>query len=236
MLVVKNLSKSFGVIKALDNINFCLKKGEITSLLGPNGAGKTTLLRLLTGFYVPDCGEITLNGYNIATQRQQALKQFSYVPESGSLYPELTVFEYLQYISRLHGQSRQDFVDSLVFLIRQLDLSAVINQKTETLSKGFRRRVGIAGALLSRPEILILDEPTEGLDPNQKFSMRHFLKEYSKDRIVIISTHIMEEVAATANRVILLNKGKLIRDTFPEELRKISPDNDLEEAFRKITE
>ncbi len=236
MLVVKNLSKSFGPIKALENINFCLKKGEITALLGPNGAGKTTLLRLLTGVYSPDCGEVTLNGYNISTQHQQALRQFSYVPESGSLYPELTVFEYLQYISQLHRQSHQDFVDSLVFLIKQLDLTSVINQKTETLSKGYRRRVGIAGALLSRPEILILDEPTEGLDPNQKFSLRHFLKEYSKDRIVIISTHIMEEVSATANRVILLNKGKLIRDTYPEELKKLSADNDLEEAFRKITE
>lgn len=236
MLVVKNLSKSFGKIKALDNINFCLKKGEITALLGPNGAGKTTLLRLLTGFYAPDCGEITVNGYNVSTQYQQALRQFSYVPESGSLYPELTVFEYLQYISQLHRQSSQEFIDSLLFLVKQLDLSDVINQKTGTLSKGFRRRVGIAGALLSRPEILILDEPTEGLDPNQKFAMRHFFKEYSKDKIVIISTHIMEEVAATANRVIMLNKGKLIRDTFPEELRKISPDNDLEEAFRKITE
>ena len=105
-----------------------------------------------------------------------------------------------------------------------------------SIKKGYRRRVSIAGALLSGPAILILDEPTEGLDPNQKFSLRHFLKEYSKDRIVIISTHIMEEVAATANRVILLNKGKLIRDTFPEELKKISPDNDLEQAFRKITE
>ncbi len=235
MLVVKNISKSFGKIKALDNINFCLKKDEITALLGPNGAGKTTLLRVLTGFYQPDCGEICMNGYDISTQYQHALKQFSYLPENGSLYPELTVFEYLQYIAKLHRLSEQDFIDNLVFLVKQLDLSDVINQKTETLSKGFKRRVGLAGALLSRPEILILDEPTEGLDPNQKFALRTFLKEYSKNRIVIISTHIMEEVSGTANRVIMLNKGKLIRDTTPEELQKISQENNLEEAFRKIT-
>ncbi len=235
MLVVKEISKSFGAIKALENINFCLRKGEVAALLGPNGAGKTTLLRLLTGYYRPDRGNISVCGFDVNQQRLDALKHLAYVPESGVLYPEMSVYEYLKFMAVVQGMSHQAFVDNLVSLVQQLDLGGVINQTNETLSKGFKRRVGIAAALLSRPDVLILDEPTEGLDPNQKFSVRSFIKEYGRKHIVIISTHIMEEVEAMSNRVLLLNRGKLIRDTQPDELRRLSPDNDIAEAFRCIT-
>ena len=235
MLVVKEISKSFGAIKALENINFCLRKGEVAALLGPNGAGKTTLLRLLTGYYRPDRGNINICGFDVNQQRLDALKHLAYVPESGVLYPEMSVYEYLKFMAVIQGMSHQAFVDNLVSLVQQLDLGGVINQTNETLSKGFKRRVGIAAALLSRPDVLILDEPTEGLDPNQKFSVRSFIKEYGRKHIVIISTHIMEEVEAMSNRVLLLNRGKLIRDTQPDELRHLSPDNNIAEAFRCIT-
>ena len=235
MLIVRNLSKSFGPVCAVTNVNFCLKKGEVVALLGPNGAGKTTLMRLMTGFYEPDCGAVELNGYDVNSKRLEALSRVAYVPESGALYPEMTVYEYLRFMAGLRRISHQDFVDNLVSLSKQLELDEVINRKCETLSKGYKRRVGIAGALLHRPKILILDEPTEGLDPNQKFSIRSFIKQYGERNIVIISTHIMEEVEAMANRVILLHRGKLIRDTTPQELKKITPDNDIEAAFRAIT-
>ena len=235
MLIVRNHSKSFGPVCAVNNVIFCLKKGEVVALLGPNGAGKTTLMRLMTGFYEPDCGAVELNGYDVNRKRLEALSRVAYVPESGALYPEMTVYEYLRFMAGLRRISHQDFVDNLVSLSKQLELDEVINRKCETLSKGYKRRVGIAGALLHRPKILILDEPTEGLDPNQKFSIRNFIKQYGERNIVIISTHIMEEVEAMANRVILLHRGKLIRDTTPQELKKITPDNDIEAAFRAIT-
>ena len=234
MLVIKNLSKSFGPIRAVNNVNCCLNKGNITALLGPNGAGKTTLMRLIAGFLEPDCGSVEIGGIDLRQNRRSALAKIAYVPENGALYPEMTVYEYLKFIACLHGLRRQNFVDNLVSLAKTLELTDVINQKCDTLSKGYKRRTGIAGALLSRPQILILDEPTEGLDPNQKYSIRSFLKEYRRNT-VIISTHIMEEVDALAGRVILMNHGKLIRDTTPEELRKITPENDIEAAFRAIT-
>lgn len=235
MIVVKNLSKTFGSIKAVDNVSFCINKGEVVALLGPNGAGKTTLLRLFTGFYNPTQGEVRINGYDVSSQRLKALQKIAYVPENGALYPEMSVYEYLNFIAQVHRLPTQAFVDNLTFLVKQFDLSGVINQKCETLSKGFKRRVAIAGALLHQPEVLILDEPTEGLDPNQKYDIRQFLREYGKEHVVIISTHIMEEVEAFSNRVILLNHGKLVRDTSPDELKRISPYNDLETAFRTIT-
>lgn len=235
MLVIKNLSKSFGPIRAVNNVNCCLNKGNITALLGPNGAGKTTLMRLIAGFLEPDCGSVEIGGIDLRQNRRSALAKIAYVPENGALYPEMTVYEYLKFIACLHGLRRQNFVDNLVSLAKTLELTDVINQKCDTLSKGYKRRTGIAGALLSRPQILILDEPTEGLDPNQKYSIRSFLKEYGRRNTVIISTHIMEEVDALAGRVVLMNHGKLIRDTTPEELRKITPENDIEAAFRAIT-
>ena len=235
MLVVKNLSKSFGRIKAVDCVNFCLENGGITALLGPNGAGKTTLLRLLSGFYAPDCGEVVINENNMEENRLAALQSFAYVPENGSLYPEMTGAEYIHFMAALHQLKEVDFVDYLASLSRELGLEEVVNQRCETLSKGFKRRVALAGALIHRPQTLLLDEPTEGLDPNQKFMIRDFLRNYGRRHTVLVSTHIMEEVEAFAARVLLLNRGKLICDTTPDGLKSLTPANDIEAAFRSIT-
>lgn len=235
MIVAKNLSKNFGSFRALDNINFCISRGETVALLGPNGAGKTTLLRLLTGYYLPDGGEVTVSGYDIGRERIKALKNIGYVPENSPLYGDMTVFDFLRFNAGLHNLTPSEFADRAAEMIAALCLENVISRKIETLSKGFKHRTGLAGSLLHRPKILLLDEPTEGLDPNQKFEFRRFIKDYGKKNIVLISTHIMEEVEALADRVILLNNGKLVRDTSPDELKKIAPDNDLQTAFRTIT-
>ncbi len=235
MLSVINLNKTFSEKRVINNMSFDLREGEIVALLGPNGAGKTTLMRLITSFYEPDSGDVCINGNSIYNNRTEALKQIGYVPENGILYPELTVFEYIKFMADIRRIPYQNFVDNLVSLIQQLDISSVINQKCETLSKGFKRRIGIAGALIHKPQILILDEPTEGLDPNQKFFIRNFIKEYSKNSIILISTHIMEEVDALADRVILINHGKIIRNLSPERLKKTTSSGDIESAFRFAT-
>ncbi len=235
MIVAKNLSKRFGRISAVNNINFCINKGEVVCLLGPNGAGKTTLMRLLTGYLKADEGECAIFGHNIEADRTQALQKIGYVPENCPLYAEMTVYEFVKFAADLRKISHDEFVNNFKELISYLHLNKVVNQRIETLSKGFKRRVGIAGALIHHPRILILDEPTEGLDPNQKLEIRSFIREYGKNSIVIISTHIMEEVEAISTRVLLLNKGKLVRDTSPRELKKISIDNNMTSAFHKIT-
>lgn len=236
MIVVKNISKNFDSIKALDNLNFCLNKGDIVALLGPNGAGKTTLLRLLTGYLAPSSGSIEIYGYNPIVKRVAALSKIGYVPENAPLYPEMSVYDFLQYAGKLHHVPKQDLKTALKNTIKDLQLQTVLKQRIETLSKGFKHRVAIAAALLHHPKILILDEPTEGLDPNQKFEMHKFIRQYGQHSIIIISTHLLEEVETIANRVLLLNKGKLIRDTSPQELKLIGNNDDITSAFRAMTE
>ena len=234
MLVVKNISKSFGKVKAVQSINFCLEKG-VTALLGPNGAGKTTLLRMLSGFYTPDEGEVWINNFSIAEDRLNALKFFAYVPENGALYSEMTVLEYIEFMARLHNLKYENYEDNLASLINELRLGEVVDKQCDKLSKGFKRRVALAGALIHRPQILSLDEPTEGLDPNQKFLIRDFLRNYGRLHTVLVSTHVMEEVEAFASRVLLLNHGKLICDTTPDGLKSLTPANNIESAFRSMT-
>jgi len=235
MIEIKNLHKNFGRIKAINNINLSLKQGEIITLLGPNGAGKTTFMRLLTGFIFPDSGEVKILNQNIEHNRIEALSHIGYVPENSPLYGDMTVFEYLKFIAKLHHLNDSVFIERYQNIIKTFSLSEVINQKIETLSKGFRHRVAISAALLSKPKILILDEPTEGLDPNQKHELREFIKTYGKNNLVIVSTHIMEEVEALSTRVILINKGKIIKDTTTDELKTLSSSGSIDEAFRNIT-
>lgn len=235
MIVVKNLCKNFGDIEALDNINFCINKGEVVSLLGPNGAGKTTLMRLIAGYLQPSLGEVNVYSYDVNSDRVKALNKIGYMPENTPLYQDMSVYEFLKFIANLRNIKSTEFVNNFKDVVAYLKLEDVINQRIETLSKGFKSRVGIAAALIHKPKVLILDEPTEGLDPNQKFEVRNLIKAYGKHNIVLVSTHIMEEVEAIATRVILINKGKLVRDTTPDELRSISSEQNLEDAFRKIT-
>lgn len=235
MIVVKNLCKNYAAKQVINNVNFCISKGEVVSLLGPNGAGKTTLMRLLTGYIEPTSGEVKIFDKNIHSSRIECLQRIGYVPESGFLYNDMIVYNFLQYAARLRNLTKEDFQARVQEIVENLELTNVINEKIETLSKGYKRRVGIAAALIPNPDILILDEPTEGLDPNQKHNLRQYLKSYGRDKIVIISTHIMEEVEAIADRVILLNHGKLVKDTTPEELKKLFPEHNIETAFYKIT-
>jgi ABC-2 type transport system ATP-binding protein len=231
MLVVKNLTTVLGGKKILQNMNFCLRTGEIVALLGPNGAGKTTLMRTLIGFYAPAEGEVSFDDMTIDAHRRDFLNSIAYVPENGGLYPEMTVTEYLTFMAQIRHLSAQEFAENLKTLVQALDLQAVLSKKCEILSKGYKRRVALAGALMSRPKMLILDEPTEGLDPQQKQHLRAFLRRYGEDSIVLVSTHIMEEVSALATRVLLIKDGRLLCDTTPEDLKRIAPDNNIENSF-----
>ncbi len=234
MITIKNLTKQYGNIKALDNIHLSFEKGEIVFLVGPNGAGKSTLMKLMTGFIRPTQGEVLINGKNIQSDRS-GLSYLGYVPENSPLYPEMTVYEYLKFIAGLWKQKKEEFIDNLGFVLENLQLREVLNQKIETLSKGFKRRVGVAGALIHRPQILILDEPTEGLDPNQKYHIHQFIKEYGQEHLIIVSTHIMEEVEAVAKRVVLIHKGHLLWNGSPQDLQQVSSEGSLDKAFRLLT-
>ena len=234
MIVVKKLSKNFGRIKAVSNVNFSLKRGEIVTLLGPNGAGKTTLMRLISGYIEPTAGSVSILEHDIREERFQALTHIGYVPENSPAYGDMTVFEYFNFIAKLRRLDDFAFAERYADITRRFGLAAVVNQRIETLSKGFRHRTAIAAALLNKPQILILDEPTEGLDPNQKHEFREFLKDYGKSNLVVVSTHIMEEVEALATRVIMMNKGKIIKDTTAFDLKNFAQSGNMEDAFRRI--
>lgn len=231
MFVVKNVIKTLGNREILHGINFCLKKGQIVALVGPNGAGKTTLMRLLSGFYEQEEGEISYNNLTIRDNRIEFLKNVAYVPEHGGIYPDMTVFEFLKFMADIRHLDKNTFDKNVKIVIQNLELDKVVNQKCETLSKGFKRRVAIAGAMLFNPKVLILDEPTEGLDPQQKLKLRSVLQKYGKENILLISTHIMEEVEAMATRVLMIKNGKLICDSTPDDLKKITEQNRIEESF-----
>ena len=234
MLKVKNVSKNFGEIQALIDISFSITKGEIIALLGENGAGKSTLLRIISGYLEATQGEIWLDNLEINQDYLTFSKKCGYVQEISSLYDELTVYEYLYFVSNLRQIPKSEIDEKIKKVISLLDLKKVIAQQTNTLSKGFKKRTELASTLISEPEILILDEPTEGLDPNQKDSIRKAIKQYSKKHTIIISTHTMEEVDAIASRIILLHKGKLQTDMSIKEFKKIS-NNNLLKSFKKIT-
>lgn len=234
MIVVENIYKNFDEIKALNGVSFDANAG-VLALLGVNGAGKTTLIRVITGYIIPNEGKVTINGLDINDERTKALENIGYVPENNPIYQELTPYELIKITADFWNVSNDDFIENIKKLSEKLDIKDVINQKISTLSKGYKRRVGIVASLIHNPKILILDEPTDGLDPNQKFVVRNFIKEYSKNNIVIISTHIMEEVEAIADRVLILDKGKIILDTTPGKLKGKSEDKDMLSAFYKIT-
>ncbi|MDO4184629.1 MAG: ABC transporter ATP-binding protein [Rhodospirillales bacterium] len=235
MIEVTNLSKKFGDFTALDNINFKAKKGEIITLLGPNGAGKSTLMRCLCGFYVPDAGRVKIDGVNVDGKQAKVLTKLGYMPENIPLYLEMKVIEYLRFIADVYGLSATKFAQNLDEVVEKLDLKSVLEQKIATLSKGFTRRVGVAAVMLHKPHFLVLDEPTEGLDPNQKIVLRKYLTEYAKEAMVLISTHLLEEAEALSTRVLLLNHGKLIADTTVTEMKRKAPDKNLSELFYNLT-
>lgn len=231
MLAIKDLRKRLGGQDVLKGISFVLPSEGVTALLGPNGAGKTTLMRCMTGFYDIDEGSIKSGDLNFADNRIEIASLISYVPESGGLYPEMTVFEYIKFMADIKHVSSKDWLKEFPMLIKELELGNVLSQKCETLSKGFSRRVAIAGALISKPKLLILDEPCEGLDVKQKINLRAFLKGRSRNCTILISTHIMEDVEALAERILVLMSGKIIIDATPEELKNKTHQISIEDSF-----
>lgn len=234
MLIAQDITKKFEHITALKKVSFKLKNGEIVALLGKNGAGKSTLLRVISGYITADSGNITLYERNLKENRIDYLDLIGYVPENSALYPEMKAFEYLKFIAEIRGIFPSQIKHKITEISDLLDLTEVLNQKCENLSKGYKKRLEIAGALLANPRILLLDEPTEGLDPMQKTSLHKILKKLVKNHIILISTHLLEDVEAMADRILLLNDGMLARDIGISEFKKISKTN-LTDSFEIIT-
>ncbi len=218
MIEAANLRKYYGPLLAVDNISFSAKPGEVLGLLGPNGAGKSSTMRMITGFLVPTSGSATIYGHDLAREPIAAKRCLGYLPEGAPLYGELTTEEFLRFVARSRGMDKAAQLSRINITLDRLSLRGVANQTIETLSKGFKRRVGLAAAILHEPSALILDEPTDGLDPNQKHEVRGLIRELAKERTVLLSTHILEEVEALCTRVIIIANGKLLADATPAEL------------------
>lgn len=236
MIKTENLGRYFGELKAVDGITFSVSKGEVLGFLGPNGAGKSTTMKMLTCFLSPSFGGAAIGGYDIMTNSREVRKIIGYLPENVPLYGEMTVKDFLDFIAEVRAIDSANVNSAIERVINLTSLSSVVNQKIETLSKGFKRRVGLAQALIHDPAVLIMDEPTDGLDPNQKHEVRQLIRSMAKDKCIILSTHILEEVEEVCTRAIIIAKGKLVADSTPEELKKRSKTGRLDEVFRNLTQ
>jgi ABC-2 type transport system ATP-binding protein len=218
MIKTEHLSKRYGTLTAVDGVSFEVRPGEVLGFLGPNGAGKTTTMRMLTGFITPTSGRAWIYGHDVETDPIAARSCVGYLPEGAPLYGEMTALAFLEFIADLRGlrgAARRTRLDTVV---QRLQLEPVLQQSIETLSKGFRRRVGLAQAIVHDPAVLILDEPTDGLDPNQKHEVRLLINEISRDKIIVISTHILEEVDAVCTRAMVIARGRVVADDTPAGL------------------
>lgn len=218
MIEAKSLCKSYGPIQAVDDLSFTVEEGQVLGFLGPNGAGKSTTMKMLTGFLTPTSGTALINGIDVVEDSVAARRNIGYLPEGAPSYGEMTVMQFLGFIARARLIGKPEVSESVERAIDMLNLAAVRHQAIDTLSKGFKRRVGLAQAIIHDPQILILDEPTDGLDPNQKREVRRLIRDMAKDKIIIISTHILEEVAALCNRVMIIADGRLLADDSPQGL------------------
>ena len=222
MIIAKNLSKYFGPIKAVDDVSFEVKKGEVLGFLGPNGAGKTTTMKMLTGFLVPSGGAAKICNFDVSKNLIKAQEKIGYLPEGAPLYSEMTPRGFLKFISLVRGLKGAEAERALDKVVQDVGLDEVLDQQVETLSKGYQRRLGLAQALIHNPEVLILDEPTDGLDPNQKHDVRKLIRTIAKNKAIIISTHILEEVESICSRAIIINRGRIVADGTPYNLKKRS--------------
>jgi len=235
MISISNITKKFGNFTAVDNLSMSVKSGEVLGFLGPNGAGKSTTMKMITGFMKPTEGIIKVKGMNVETNPIECKKLIGYLPEGAPLYGDMTPINMLKFVAYIRGMDLQEFKTALDIVVIKTEITDVINQPIDTLSKGYKRRVGLAQALIHDPEILILDEPTDGLDPNQKHHVRNLINEMGKKKAIIISTHILEEVDAVCSRACIIAKGKKIIDSNPKELKKKFKNKNLDSIFRKIT-
>jgi ABC-2 type transport system ATP-binding protein len=218
MIEIKNLTKRFGDATVVDDLSFTVQPGEILGFLGPNGAGKSTTMKMITGFLLPSSGTVSVCGHDIVEDTLAAQTCMGYLPEGAPGYGDMTVRAFLTFIADIRGLVGEQKKQAIERIVERIALGGVMHQTIETLSKGFRRRVGVAQAMLHDPQILIMDEPTDGLDPNQKQQVRELIRNLSRDKIVIVSTHILEEVTAVCTRAIIINGGKLVADDTPESL------------------
>jgi ABC-2 type transport system ATP-binding protein len=236
MIEVKGLVKVYGTKRAVDGVSFTVKRGEILGFLGPNGAGKSTTMKLITGFVSPNAGTAIVDGHDVTREPVAVKRKVGYLPENAPAYPEMTVEEFLTFIAEtrgFRGAARAAVVDHAAEMTH---LTPVRRQTIETLSKGYKQRVGLAQALLHDPPVLILDEPTDGLDPNQKNEVRALIKNMATEKAVVLSTHILEEVEAICTRVIIISAGKLVVDETPAQLQARQPGARLDEIFRTLTQ
>jgi len=218
MIEIKNLTKKFGANTVLDNISFTVNKGEVLGFLGPNGAGKTTTMKIITSFWTPTSGSVKIDGLEVSAHSLTTRKKIGYLPETVPLYDEMKVLEYLRFIGQIRGLDKEQAKQRIKEVVQICGLAKVVHQLIEELSKGYRQRVGLAQAIMHQPDILILDEPTTGLDPNQIVEIRELIKKIGQEKTVIFSTHILSEVSATCDRVIIINQGKIVGEGSPQEL------------------
>ena len=222
MITLENVTRKFGSFTAVDNLSMTVSKGEVLGFLGPNGAGKTTTMRMISGFLMPSRGKITVCGFDVMENPVEVKRHIGYMPEVASSYNDMTVLSFLNFIAQargLSGSAKEKAVDRVV---DDISLNNVLYQPIDTLSKGYKRRVGLAQALVHNPDVLILDEPTEGLDPNQKRDIRSLIRHLHTDKAIIISTHVLEEVEAMCSRAVIIDKGKIVLDDTPRALLSLS--------------
>ena len=228
-------TRAFGGRRAVSNVSFTVSKGETVAFMGPNGAGKSTTLRMIAGFLEPDAGEAWINGVSILANRTIAQLSLGYLAEGAPLYLDLQVRDFLGFLARTHGLEQKQAREAIARVAEDAKITDVLNQPIETLSKGYRRRVALAGAIVHDPVLLILDEPTDGLDPNQKQAMRALISRMSKDKAILISTHQLDEVEAMCSRCVLIDRGEIKADATPAELAKRAKSGRLEDAFHDLT-
>ncbi|MFN8948724.1 MAG: ABC transporter ATP-binding protein [Alphaproteobacteria bacterium] len=235
MIIIEDLVRRFGNFTAVGGISLRVGKGEVLGFLGPNGAGKSTTMKMITGFLAPSEGRISVCGNDVVEQQLAAQATIGYLPEGAPAYPDMTPQQFLAFIARVRGLEGDAATRAIDAAVTRTGLQSVLEQRIETLSKGFKRRVGLAQAILHDPPVLIMDEPTDGLDPNQKHAVRNLIRSMAARKAIIISTHILEEVEAVCTRAIIIDKGRIVADGTPTELLARAPSRRLDEVFRTLT-
>jgi ABC-2 type transport system ATP-binding protein len=235
LIAIAGLTKRFGSFTAVDNVTFNVARGEVLGFLGPNGAGKSTTMRMLAGFMIPSAGTARICGHDVQSDGVAARRVLGFLPEGAPTYPEMTVTGFLTFCAKVRGYVGSELARRVEHGVELARLGSVLLQPVETLSKGFKRRVGLAQALLHDPPVLVLDEPTDGLDPNQKHEVRALIAQMASEKAIVISTHILEEVEAVCSRAIIIAAGRVVADATPLELQRQHPSGRLDDVFRQLT-
>ena len=230
MIKIENLVKTFGAKRAVDDISFTVERGEVLGFLGPNGAGKSTTMRMVTGFMPPSAGKVSIGGHDIVDSPLEAKRLMGYLPENAASYPDMTVHGFLKFTAELRGLRGEARKKAVGRVVELCFLESVLQQSIDTLSKGYRHRTCLAQALIHDPQVLVMDEPTDGLDPNQKHEVRNLIRELGKNKAIVFSTHILEEVDAACTRAIIIDRGRIVAQGTPDELGR-----PLDEVFRRLT-